>query len=56
MQRVPINQLQNESNRLNPDNLPIPTNNRSALNESLYSVVLTQLLKPTTWTPPVIMN
>ena len=54
MQRVPINQLQNEANRLIPENIPAPTNMRSALNESLYSVVLSQLLKPTGWTPPVL--
>lgn len=54
MQQVPFTQLQNEPNRLvnNAEANVNQNHNRTALNESLYSVILSQLLKPTSWTPP----
>jgi hypothetical protein len=50
---VPISQLQNESIKLTGDSNNIQNNPRATFNESLYSVVLNQILKPNNWTPPV---
>jgi hypothetical protein len=51
--RIPINQMQYEATKLIAEQIPQPANPRSTLNENLYAVILAQLLKPTTWTPPV---
>lgn len=51
--RIPINQMQFEATRLIAEQIPQPVNPRSTLNENLYAVILAQLLKPNTWTPPV---
>ena len=55
IQKVPLNQLQEESRRL-ADNNPSQPAPRPTLSESLYSVVLSQILKPNSWNPSAVLS